>query len=755
MKNTQVNVNLKRLKKRALITRIIIVVLVIFNIVLGLGVYGAKQIKPIKEQARVLKEDVKSVMSAISQNEPKTARVLSEQMVEDSTTLRETVSTPYWKAVACLPVVGKQLKSAIKLTEILEVADEGIILPVIDTIEEHPTDSIMVEGTINGEALKAYVELIQGITPVMNNLSAQMEDIDVSLIDSDGKITTYITAFRQFTDVLNQASNHLITPLAEQLAKYPTDAIKTETGFNNEALRSYLIFIENILPEVQYIADYIDGIDFSAVDSEGKIKDYTTDVSTLVMFLDEASVKVIRPLIDQLEICPLDNIKADGGFDVMVVNNYLYFIEDVMPGFKDVSAKMDSLTFARLDANGKITEYQEKLNHIIETYDAGEQYIELIHTILGDGSDKFYFIGTQNSAEIRASGGFPGSVGSLVIENGILKIGEFSKVYSNFYYRMPAGANVTDLERNLFSGMPYPWDADFCPDFERVGEIWALAYEDRNGIHVDGVISMTPSIIQELLKFLGEIELSDGTILDGENATAFLQNGVYVKYQNTYSEEFEGNEFVDSLFAETAKKTMDLLVDEFKVGYMPEFLSVLQTGIEDRTIMFWFDDDEEQEVARRTGSNGGLNRDESHPAAGVYFSLANACKMGWYLDIDIACSDGVENEDGSYSYDVEVRFTNIMTPQEAASVSGYITSTGYMSCLIYLFAPAGGTVSGFKTDAWSAVQTREYSGLQLGYLGTGLNPGKTITVNYTVTTAPGEQELLEFSVTPTMTQYRE
>lgn len=748
-------INIIKLKKRAGLTRGIIILLVLINIVLGLGLYGAFQIKPIKEQARTLKEDVKVVASYIAQKDMDAAQAASEKMKADNAALRDAVTTPYWKVVAKFPVVGPQLKSAIKLTEILDVADDSIIVPMIALLRQYPTDNVLVDGSLNGEAITAYVGYIDSVMPVMNDLSAQMKDVNVSMVDSDGKIGMFIEAFIMATDVLNEASGRVLTPLSEQLQKYPTDSIKTETGFNNEALRSYLMFIDNMFPEVQYVTEYIDTKDFSRIDPNGKIKEYTGEISTLVGFLSNASNKVIRPLIDQLEECPLDNIKADDGFNVVVINEYLTFIEGVMPGFKEVSQEMQDLELAHMDANGKITEYKEKLDRIITIYDEGEEYLPLIHTILGDGSDKFYLVAAQNSAEIRASGGFPGSIGSLSIKDGIMTIGDFSSVYKNYYYGFPEGSNVTAQERELFSGMPFPWDADFCPDFERVGKIWALGYEARKKVHVDGVISMTPAIIQELLKFLGDIELSDGTVLTGENATSFLQHEVYVKYQNEYSPDNEDNDFVDDLFAETAKKTMSILVSEFKVGYMPEFLNVLHNGIEDRIIMFWFEDEESQEVARRTGSSGGLNRDKDNPAAGVYFNLVNACKMGWYIDLFVECGDAVKNADGSCTYNVTVTVSNIITYAEAAAVSGYITTSGYVNGIVYFFAPAGGTVSDFSSTGWNDVAIKNYSDLDLGYLNCILNPGNTITVTYKVTTAPGVDTPLTFSVTPTLTNYRD
>lgn len=741
--------------------RVRIVILVIGVFLLGFilsGLYGVSQIRPIKAQASGLKADVRTVVAYVAQRDLVAARSASDQMRVDSSELREAISTPYWKIISSLPIVGKQLKSAVKLTEILDTTNNEIIVPMIDLMEEHPADTVIASGTINTDAVIAYVEYFEKITLVMNDLSVEMQDIDVSMVDSDGKIMAYLNGFIQLTDVMNEASGRVLMPAVDMLRRYPIDSIKTEAGYDNEALRSYLIFIDNVLPEVEYMASYIENKDFGTLDPNGKVREYTTEVVVFVGFLDDTSKKVIRPLIDQLEQTPLDYIKADGGFNVIVINEYLTFMEGVMPDFREISAEMDGLEVSHLNSNGKISEYQEKLNHIIDTYDKGEKYLPLIHSILGDGSDRFYFLGTQGTSEIRASGGFPGTVGSLCIENGLLYIGDFHPIHDDFFhFYMPPSANITAEERELFYGMPYPWDADFCPDFERVGEIWALSYEECKNKKVDGVISLTPSIIQELLKFLGDVELSDGTVLTGENATQFLNFEIYAKYQsaNSGGDYDSRNDYVDGLFAETAKKTMSLLVDEFKVAYMPEFLGVLSDGIESRNIMFWFADETEQQIAIDTDSSGGLNRDAENPQAGVYFSLCNACKMGWFVDIITECGNPVINEDGSRTYDIIVTFANTLTVQDAPKYYGYITfGSGYINCLIHLFAPAGGTVSDFATSNGVKVIYKSYKGLDLGYINCGLNPGCSMTVTYKVTTAPGVETPLAFSVTPNMTEYR-
>ena len=122
-----------------------------------------------------------------------------------------------------------------------------------------------------------------------------------------------------------------------------------------------------------------------------------------------------------------------------------------------------------------------------------------------------------------------------------------------------------------------PRDACFDPDFERVAYIWALAYEQKNSEHVNGVVSLTPAIIQGMLKYIGNVTLSDGTELTSENATKVLQYDLYYKYLNANAAATAGD-YVDDLFAETAKATMSKLVSDFDVKKAGDYYKVFSDG---------------------------------------------------------------------------------------------------------------------------------------------------------------------------------
>ena len=407
-----------------------------------------------------------------------------------------------------------------------------------------------------------------------------------------------------------------------------------------------------------------------------------------------------------------------------------------------------------------LSEYTQMLTKLTAAYKENGEYLPLFRAFLGDGSDKLYLLAAQNSAEIRASGGFPGSMGTIRIEDGVLTIDDFKTVYDMISVNPPTEAHITDTEYLLFSGsLDYARDACYIPDFERVGEIWALAYESKNDEHIDGVISLTPVIIQKVLAYTGAVTLSDGTELNGDNATQMLQKDLYYKYlsSNSSYKISNANDYVDSLFAETAKIVMGKLVDDFDINRIADYSKIFTDGGKDRTILMWMEDETAESYVKAAGCSGALNDDPSNPEAGVFFSGANGSKLGWFVSLDTQIGGVTVNDDGSRTYDVTVTVSNDITRDDMYRAGNYIIGNynGQVESYLHLFAPAGGTISDFETSNSMTMNMDEYHGLEVAYnVEFMLAPSNPVTVTYKVTTAPGVSTPLKISQTPTLQSYR-
>lgn len=488
-------------------------------------------------------------------------------------------------------------------------------------------------------------------------------------------------------------------------------------------------------------------------DSLPSLQAELANVQQVLNLVDTAVETLMKPAVQQLAVHPLSELKSGDGINAKLLCEYLKFAETLMPDVEIVLNQANQIDLSMVDDDGNIAEYLEKGNELLELYHAEPEIFTMLRSTLGEDGDRVYVLAAQNSSEIRASGGFAGAIGTVEIHDGIITVGDFKKVYDVFQSGTPYSANVTQLEWRLFhGGLSAPRDADYCPDFERVGEIFAMGYEGRMKVEVAGVISVTPVILQRLLNAANaEVTLFDGMVLNGSNATKAIQ---YDIYHNYFGREYVANAqtVTDQLFADAAKKTAQVLTENMTAENLMAYLDVAKESFHDRTLMLWAKDEAMQRVIKQMGWSGTLNYEPEKPQAGVYFNTTVPSKMGWYLRVDIEMGEGTANADGSRTYPMTVTFTNTLTPEEKLGLKSYITGNGgWFGGSAYFFAPAGGTVSDFTSESQIYVSKEEYKDLKLGFLASfTLGPEASMTVRYNLTTAPGVDAVPEISQTPTL-----
>ena len=482
------------------------------------------------------------------------------------------------------------------------------------------------------------------------------------------------------------------------------------------------------------------------------------NIQNILDLIDTLNGQILQPATDMLRANPLDGLSTPDGVRVDALGKYIDFVGGLMPAVEDLVVQAQTVDLSVVDADGDLRNKLAQAEELVSLYQKNPDVLTALKAMLGVDGNRTYLLAAQNSAEIRASGGFPGAMGVLRIQDGILTMQDFKRVYDVLSSYTPIEAQVTNQETNLFhGGLSAPRDADYCPDFERVAYIWALGFEVRQKEAVDGVISMTPVLVQRLLDVMDEeITLFDGLTMDGSNACRVLQYDLYYKY---FGREYVANRTVlsDQLFADAAKKTMLLLLDHQDGEELTGYLDVAGESMDDRTMMIWMKDEEEQAIIRKLGWDGGLNSDPEKPEAGVYVNCSIASKMGIFLEMDTQVGERTLNSDGSYTYPITVTFHNSMTREEVNQASSYITggAGGVFSGSAYIFAPAGGTVSNFASESQIYIREDIYHDLALGYLRSlCIRPGQSLTITYDITTAPGVETELTFSKTPTIQDYR-
>lgn len=496
---------------------------------------------------------------------------------------------------------------------------------------------------------------------------------------------------------------------------------------------------------------------------------YGQDISgmrDLMTALDDAFDEGLVPLTKTLEANPPDSlISADRRINVAAVTQLLDAVQDAAPSMQKCADVAESLPEMHIEQLKSVVDpAKEKLAIINATFQKAAALAPVAGPVLGANGNRTYLIVAQNSAELRSSGGFPGSMGTLEIRDGEIILNDFSKVYDVLTDTNPSSVSITDEEYALFgaAGMDCPRDAGIDPDFTRVASIWAASYEERNVAHLDGVISITPSVVQDILAIVGPVTLSDGTELTGSNATKVLQSDIYWKYLAEGADpDGTGGAVTDALFAQAAHETFNKLFSNLNADTLIKFASCMAKDMEDRTVMFWLTDEGEQAILASLDCSGALNDDPMRPELGVFFSLWVGSKMGWYVDIDNQVLESKKNADGSYTYKMQTTFTDTVSSEEIASGGEYIIGDiydyeyGILYPCLYIYAPAGGNISNLESNSSVAFEEARHDGLQaFKAWRTVLRPDQPIVCTYTVTTAPSAEQEMKIVCTPTLTEYR-
>ena len=645
----------------------------------------------------------------------------------------------------------------------------AIGLPALHFVREVKTSAYKARDDLKATLACAVKQDIDGAEAAAAELESDAARLDALLSSKTGQLAaktpfveTEMSALHKLSSVLDSSLDSLLKPGLALMREHPI-------GQGGESMIPSLMYYVDFAQEKSAaLMDFSEQMDeLSAMPCgllEKRMSKYRSSLQTagrLSRYAAALTEELLKPGVDLLREYPLEALKTeDGGIRVELIGCYLDFVDEKMPAIRALVDKLDTFELSSFDNSGRLQRYLDTAHALLDQYEQSLKYQPLIRAFIGNGENRLYLFAAQNSSEIRASGGFPGSVGTIRIRDGVLKVEDFHPVTDVLYFYQSPETEISLDEIAIFGDwFRAPRDADFCPDFERVAEIWAVAYKEKIGESVDGVLSATPAIIQRLLAVTGEITLSDGTVLNGENATRMLEYELYYHYFSYGSNEGAGNEISDALFAETAETVMKRMMGELGVKNAGKLLPVLEQCAADRTLMLWMKDENEQTLVREAGLACGLNSDPAKPEAGIYFSLTNPSRMGWFFDMDPSVELLETMEDGSRKYAVHLELRNVMTQQELDSAASYISGKGVRGAVtgyLYLFAPAGGTLGNVRCSDRSAwFVAANYHGLDLQYYHqVWLNPGNELTVDFIITTAPCEQAELALSMTPTLQDYR-
>ncbi|MAF80675.1 hypothetical protein CL628_01540, partial [bacterium] len=297
--------------------------------------------------------------------------------------------------------------------------------------------------------------------------------------------------------------------------------------------------------------------------------------------------------------------------------------------------------------------------------------------------EREYLLVFQNNHELRATGGFIGSIGLVHVDRGVLEDIDVQTVYD------------PDGQLKEFIAPPDPltpitdrWylrDANWFIDYTVSARKIADFFEQEGGSTVDGVIALTPDVLQGMLEITGPIEMPTYDVtVTADNFAAVTQEQV------TYFYDKELNRPKQFLADLTPILLNRVLASE---GRDPlAVLGIFTRLLQEKDMLVWLRDEDEAARIARLGWDGALP--EEHPGLlSVINSNIGGHKSDQFVDQEIDYRTSVQG-DGVVEATVTIRRTH-NGPTEALPLE-YPDgeNPAYKDNVIYqrVLVPAGATL---------------------------------------------------------------
>lgn len=280
---------------------------------------------------------------------------------------------------------------------------------------------------------------------------------------------------------------------------------------------------------------------------------------------------------------------------------------------------------------------KEQLPALLGMMDSLESHETILAELLGQNGPRKYLFLLQNNHELRPTGGFIGTYALLSVNDGIVKQFFVDGIFN------PDG----QLRENIVPPKPLQkvsagWslhDSNWFADFPTSAEKAIFFYEKTGGPTVDGVITLTPTVMQQLLKLTGPIDLPQyGLTVDSENFIPVIQEQVEEKYDK---EENKPKQVLADLSTLLLERVFSLK-DERMLYDMAE---ALIQGLNEKHILLYSRNAQAENLIDKAGWSGRLQETDKDFLSVVH-SNVNGYKTDGVIDETIR-HRGEIAEDGS------------------------------------------------------------------------------------------------------------
>lgn len=246
---------------------------------------------------------------------------------------------------------------------------------------------------------------------------------------------------------------------------------------------------------------------------------------------------------------------------------------------------------------GRFSAMRTQVDSLRNLFEGIFHYSDAMLTFLGHDSPRTYLIVLQNPSEIRPTGGFIGTYGLLKLDRGDIKDLRIDGIYN-----IDGQLTVNVVPPRPVQYVSTAWsthDANWFFDFPSSAEKLMWFYEKTGGPTPDGVVALTPRLIERLLELVGPITLPVyGVTLSSENFMDVVQEYVEVKYDRIENRPKQ-------ILADAAPILLDRLNKEFSRRPF-EIMQIFADVLADKDVMLYSRDENAAQFFAGQGWDGSV-----------------------------------------------------------------------------------------------------------------------------------------------------
>jgi hypothetical protein len=244
---------------------------------------------------------------------------------------------------------------------------------------------------------------------------------------------------------------------------------------------------------------------------------------------------------------------------------------------------------------------------------------KILTDVLGGNGPRKYLFLFQNNQEMRATGGFIGTYAVLDISDGNVR-----NFFVDGIFNPDGQLREKIIPPEPIQKISAAWslhDSNWFPDFPMSAEKASWFYEKTGGPTVDGVITMTPTVMQKLLEITGPIEMSEYAVtIDKDNFLEKIQYEVEVDYDKELNQP-------KKILADLTPLILDRVFNVQNISDITKTLDVLLASLNEKHILIYSKNYNIEKMLSENGWSGEILDTEKD-----YLSVINTNINGYKTD---------------------------------------------------------------------------------------------------------------------------